>query len=103
MSKTTREQMKSILSSFVLITLFFTALFIVLEVYPNRSKFNVGDCVKEVYETEFKYRVYYHKIIKVGKTMYMTDMTINDYTAKEHTEFKIDLNQYEITGPVNCP
>ena len=73
--------------------------------YDNRDKFKVSDCVIQIYEDEFKRSVYYHKILKVGKKMYLTNQKAANgeyYFLVKNSELKFDLNQYETVDKSLC-
>ena len=74
--------------------------------YANRDKFKVGDCVADVYETEFKRSVTYHDILAVGKEMYKTNQKPDDYeyyiNAPNNGEWKFRLNDYSTVDKSLC-
>ena len=73
--------------------------------YENRSKFQVGDCVEQIYENEFKKSVYYHKILKVGKKLYLTNQKTPDdkyYFNVSGSELKFYLNRSETVDKSLC-
>ncbi len=69
------------------------------------SKFAVGDCVEQVYETEFYRNVYYLRIDKVGKEAYMTSQKTAEgkgFFNKENFEWKFALNKHDKVDPMFC-
>ncbi len=71
----------------------------------TRDKFQVGDCVEIIYETEFYRSVYYHRIDKVGKKAYLTSQKeagARYFFDKKNFEWKFNLHKYDKVDTSNC-
>lgn len=82
-----------------------SVLFYALNTYQNRDKFQVGDCVETVYETEFYRTVYYDLVIKVGKEAYLTSTKAageSFFFRTNNFEWKFSLNRKDKTDAQNC-
>ena len=98
------EEKKGLLIIFLIMTLGFSLIFS-LYLWDRRDKFKVGDCVEQVYETEFYRDVYYHKVFKVGKEAYMTKQKKagdDSFFDLNNFEWKFVLNDYEKVDSSLC-
>jgi len=74
-----------------------------ISLWMQRDKFSIGDCVKVIYDYEFYEVVSYHKIIKVGKKVYLTAIKYPDRDEfYKGVEFKSELHRYSTTDKEHC-